>query len=1462
MRILSKIKKNYGDIIDIIKNSNSHLIDNIKSMTFDGANLYILANDLLVYSINNETLNPISSNVSIINGKKIVYASDNIYVLDNNQLYIYDILNDTYNLLINGTINNFNCCTDYIIYDKNNYIYKYNISTHITSRINNLPGNSIDMVSDNQNVFTMYDTYVKKTNYINGSTSNIIINLSNLKTITYDGLLIYLRSEDYNNELYKVYTKDGLEYTEQKLNSLTGYQDILYDGNYVYYTENNKVFRFNESNVFYNYNMVDVEKIRYNKYDYLNPNELVILKDGNLTISKGSHFETFEVNFSNIIDYGYTLNEKIIINNSNIYILTNTTNEIPKNINISNSDISSYYTDTNITSEINSNIICLSDGSINHIYNDNGIGTNNVNTKVYKNDKEVKAITFDNNNQTYYFTDDSKIIKYTKEFNTVSQINIDSNALPNILPSLNFWFDGSDTNYIFTDDLGNVSVSANGDPVARWNNKNGNVDSYVYNLDHTTLPVWNENSGINFTSANIFYSSLSLTNDFTLILVVDTMVDLNIYYYYAMNDNPGAQPAIISGSGSITMFGDGGGDFGTGLSGKQLLSLKFGEFGTVYGYLNGNKVFENVGVYDYQNYTIQNIGGIFNLVPFPIAGNIYEFIGYNEKISENDRYSIENYLANKWNINYSVPTNIHTTESSNVIIKENSLLDSNYTYNKLEFDSGNVYINELSTGNVFSISSNSNVVSLLTLDTFAYNSYQDGSNVYIVDGVNNIKRYNMDTNQIEKNININFSPLSVLKYNGNILIGTQNYIRKYDNNLEELDTFENPFYKGNFDKYIGIKEHLGNIFVNNKIRNTILELKTNGTDIVSNIYEYTVAINQKNLLPEDIDIYNGNLYVGCFNDSYIMKYHINNSNIVELANISLKERLDRELTINHVLYNDTINGLFVATSNGLYVLDSNLSNITHVYDKYNNLNCLSFYNEYIYTVDTANTNDLYKYSYKHYLTSTSFSFTSQANINNIHINNYNQPTKIVNNNQVTYVLDNNNLLYFNTDTIEYVYSLYNYNKNNTSNVIDIKIDDTYLYVLNDNSSIDVLNISSNPGNITATYSNVDAKLISIPLIDGSFYYISNDNKIKLYKDGNISIILENRGILVDEQSLYIYNNLSINAFQKNNTGMTQLDENIYYSDRNHLYNLNKNSITEDLGISSYYINSVTNDNSNIIICTQNSVQTINPYDLPVVSLVLYDNLNIPFKAILANDFYYISDTFNHRIVKMNKNTNVKSIVYSGLNFPRGLDYKDGYLYIVDSGSDKIIKINANTSVKTDFSQGISGIVDILFSNSELYITSLLQNSVFKIDTLNNNVLTTYFDIEKPYFIDYNENFLVSRDLAISMSILSYSELKDLVTSQINQINILISNNQAYTINTQFKLWIDSQINNALGEKNMNKRYEQLVQINQLLNIMNAGLDYSDTATSTLSNDIDIFKNRMYLVLQSIMKMFGTFFTKK
>jgi hypothetical protein len=104
MRILSKIKKNYGDIKDILKNDLSNILDNIKSITFNGSNLYILSNDLLFYNFETNNLNVLSGNVILKNPSKIEYSHDKIYVLDNNNIYNYNTLNDSYSLLISGPI--------------------------------------------------------------------------------------------------------------------------------------------------------------------------------------------------------------------------------------------------------------------------------------------------------------------------------------------------------------------------------------------------------------------------------------------------------------------------------------------------------------------------------------------------------------------------------------------------------------------------------------------------------------------------------------------------------------------------------------------------------------------------------------------------------------------------------------------------------------------------------------------------------------------------------------------------------------------------------------------------------------------------------------------------------------------------------------------------------------------------------------------------------------------------------------------------------------------------------------------------------------------------------------------------------------------------------------------------------------------------------------------------------------
>jgi hypothetical protein len=417
----------------------------------------------------------------------------------------------------------------------------------------------------------------------------------------------------------------------------------------------------------------------------------------------------------------------------------------------------------------------------------------------------------------------------------------------------------------------------------------------------------------------------------------------------------------------------------------------------------------------------------------------------------------------------------------------------------------------------------------------------------------------------------------------------------------------------------------------------------------------------------------------------------------------------------------------------------------------------------------------------------------------------------------------------------------------------MKVTNDNLLVLKDNQTIDILQLN---GGFISNIANIDAQIITIPDQSGNIYFISNDNKIKLYNqiEETIETILENRGINIDEQNLYIYNNRAINAYQKNNTGMTQLDENTYYANNNKLYNLNNNGITEDLRISNSSINGITNDTSNILMCTMNNIQLIDPFELTeIISVPIIGGLNNPFKVISVGNNYFVSDTFNHQIIAINKNTLDSTVIVTGLNYPRGIDYNNGYLYVADTGLDKIIKINANTYVVTDYSQNLYGVVDLVFSNNNLYLTSLLQNAVLKLNI--NNQLSTYFQIEKPYFIDNEIDFLVSRDVAISNAVLSYAELNSLVNTSLANINVLIGENQFYNSNPSFKVWLDSQINNAVVQKNMNTKLNMLVQIEQGLNLMNGSLDYTDATAASIMTTFTTFSNRIYLILQSIMKTF-------
>ena len=78
MRIISKIKKNYPDIKDLLKNNDSNNLDNIISTTFNGSNLYILSNDLLYYNFETKEINLLSGNIILNNPTKIVNNLNNL----------------------------------------------------------------------------------------------------------------------------------------------------------------------------------------------------------------------------------------------------------------------------------------------------------------------------------------------------------------------------------------------------------------------------------------------------------------------------------------------------------------------------------------------------------------------------------------------------------------------------------------------------------------------------------------------------------------------------------------------------------------------------------------------------------------------------------------------------------------------------------------------------------------------------------------------------------------------------------------------------------------------------------------------------------------------------------------------------------------------------------------------------------------------------------------------------------------------------------------------------------------------------------------------------------------------------------------------------------------------------------------------------------------------------------------
>ena len=72
---------------------------------------------------------------------------------------------------------------------------------------------------------------------------------------------------------------------------------------------------------------------------------------------------------------------------------------------------------------------------------------------------------------------------------------------------------------------------------------------------------------------------------------------------------------------------------------------------------------------------------------------------------------------------------------------------------------------------------------------------------------------------------------------------------------------------------------------------------------------------------------------------------------------------------------------------------------------------------------------------------------------------------------------------------------------------------------------------------------------------------------------------------------------------------------------------------------------------------------------------------------------------------------------------------------------------------------------------------------------------------------------------------------------------------------KFKQWIDTEISKASNEKNMNRRNDMLLNIEKLLLTMNSSMDYTDAADATHVTNLENFKSRSFLIMNSFVGMF-------
>lgn len=235
---------------------------------------------------------------------------------------------------------------------------------------------------------------------------------------------------------------------------------------------------------------------------------------------------------------------------------------------------------------------------------------------------------------------------------------------PRTVSGISLWLDGADPN-------ANGSVPSNGGTVSTWVDKSGNGK----NATASGTPTYLSGGGISFNGTNAYYTNTSFVYDLSkrsifIVMKVNTYLQFAGVLTIIPNPSSGNDWTTTSGmpvntDTNVLTFGGNSGGYSGNIPNTSLTTVNMynDNMNITQGsqYLNGNLTGVPTANYTALSSSGYGLGarwlsGAMSLT-YAFTGNIYEVLLYTGPLSTSQRQQVEGYLAWKWGLSTSLPSN-------------------------------------------------------------------------------------------------------------------------------------------------------------------------------------------------------------------------------------------------------------------------------------------------------------------------------------------------------------------------------------------------------------------------------------------------------------------------------------------------------------------------------------------------------------------------------------------------------------------------------------------------------------------------------------------------------------------------------------------------------------------------------------------------------------------------------------